>query len=231
MLAARFLSAERLYTISVLLVVGASYFWVVVPEISQYSLQLFAVCLAVFLLLHRRNGGTIRKLFPQHLSVELLLITAAFLVLLGSTSGILSPFFPLTFLYIFALVFATPSRTSIPVMGALVLFFYALSPELSMRNLVTLGSIPLMVLLLLLGKSQYHQVQTTQILLQKETETLSIVESSASTLESFLQDYLYLKLAALEQLSQQNATTMKELTSQISLLKTEVEKILKRSAV
>lgn len=223
-------SSERFFAVLLVAAVAFSYFWVALPGLSKYSLQLFALCLAGFFVLRRLSGARLHHLLPGQLSFDLLLITIGFLVFIGATGAIGSPFFPLSFLYLFALVFSSSARVSIPVMGAVLLFFYALTPALTWSQLPSLLSIPLLLILFLLGKSQYQQSQTTQVLLEQESETLTIVSHTASTLEAFLSSFMLPKLDSLENLSKRNSATLQELSSQISLLKSEVEKLLKRAS-
>lgn len=223
-------TSEKAFAATLIAAVVLSYFWVVVPTLSQYSTQLFALCLVAFLVLRRLSGARWAHVLPDQLSLDLLVLTIAFLVIIGATGALNSAFFPLSFLYFFALVFSSSPKVSIPTLGAVSVFLYATTTGFGLTEGMSLASLIGLFLLFLVGKVQYSKVTQTQILLEQETETLTIVEHTAGTLQEFLQGYLAPKLTALENLSQNNAATRDELASQVSLLKTEVEKLLKRAA-
>lgn len=183
-------------TILILLAIFLAYIWISTPFLTNYSLQAFALSAVIYLFLKKKNSDKIWYLVPKHMSLEMIIASFAFLMLIGATGNKDSIFYPLTYVHLFFLVFATEAETAIIITGALMLFHYALGIELNLRELADLLTLPLMMSIFLFTKIQYQDILHKTAKIEKEEK---IIKKENSELISFIERFLKPKLNQLKQ--------------------------------
>lgn len=214
-----------------LLVVGtivATYLWLQIPALQQYSLQAFAGAILVYFILKRVKKAKLWHVMPTNTSAELLLITFAFLLLIGSTGNLHSYFYPLAYLHLFLLVMTTSASTAIIGMTAVMVFHYALTPTMSSPEFASLSVFPLLLLFFLFAKRQYDEVRLEKKLMAAEKAEIAVIEESEASLENYLDGFLKPKLQTIKNLLQDKEPNLETVEKQLSLLESESEKILHR---
>ena len=146
-----------------------AYLWLSIPSLAQYSLQAFGACFIFYFILKKANEAAIWEVLPSTAVDEMVLVTFAFLILIGATGGASSIFFSLVFVYLFFVSMTMERWTSIIITLLTLLFFYALNPNISTQvEFSHLISIPLVMVFFLFAKYQYEQAKEKQTLLQIE---------------------------------------------------------------
>jgi hypothetical protein len=213
------------YRLLLLSSVIAAFFWLQVPELHRYSGQVFALVVVIYFVLKRLSNAKIWHLAPNVLSVELPLVTFAVLILIGATGNLHSIYYPVSYIHLFFLVFATDVGTSILILLAIILFHYGLAPAFTSQEISFLSSLPVITLFFMFAKAQYTQAQTNQKIVQNQEQELLSAQTAEVSLQTFLVTTLQPKLEQMQQLLQypeQNRTTLK---SQLTWLQLQIEKL------
>lgn len=177
------------------------YVWLKLPFLSQYSLQLFAGIVLLYFVIKKVHKATIRQLLPAHASIEMAIITVAFLLLIGATGNLHSVLFALSFVHLFLLAIKTDLVTACIVTIEVVLFHFALTPQASLAEVSFLVSLPLVMVFFLFAKQQYFKSFTQQQLLAAQQAQLAQSQLIDQKLERFMQGLLEEKMAKLHRLS------------------------------
>jgi len=214
------------HTVSLILTVLLAYVWLAIPALEPFALQGFAVAILLFLILKRLQKAKAWHILPQHGSLEITLLTFAFLILIGATGGIDSAFFSLSYLLLFFLALTTEVPTAIGATVAIMLFYYGLSGNFDMSALETMAGLPLGLLVFLFAKSQYDEAHLSKALLVEEENELELATTEASVLEKFVGEFLEPRLTALEEAG--DSLTPSEIITQLGLLRSEITKQLER---
>lgn len=204
--------------------------WMSIPWLEQYSLQLVALSLLVFLALRfKHNRENLTQLIPKKGSSELIPVTIVFMLFISATGNTHSWVYPLTYVYLVMIIFSLEKKTA----GILALCTFLLQAFLvntfTVQESIILLNIPVISGVLLFAKQQYEKAQIEEQLLVEEESQLasSLLENTA--LESYIQEFLLPKTEVLASLEQPETELEKTLHSQISLIITESKKILERS--
>lgn len=222
-----------------------AYTWLSVPSLVQYSLQAFAACFILYFILKKANKAAIWEVLPTTDVDEMVLVTFAFLILIGATGATTSVFFSLTFVYLFFVSMTMERWTSIAITLLTALFFYALQPSLdSNLHLSHLISIPLVTVFFLFAKYQHELAKEKQTLVsiehneihsykifldQKEKELEDVATNTRGWLkffDNFLFNFLQPKIEQTLQMIEfpQNKNAVK---GQLTLMRIELERIKK----
>lgn len=229
--------------------IASAYYWLSISSLAQYSLQAFAACFILYFILKKANEAAIWEVLPSTAIDEMILVSFAFLILIGATGGAAgaasSPFFSLIFVYLFFVSMTMERLTAIIVTLLTLLFFYALSPApLAELPLSQLAGIPLVMVFFLFAKYQYEQAKQKQTLLQiehnevhsykifldRQAEELDSAEANTRDWLEYFQGFLFGFLQPkLEQMMQmvefpQNSQAVK---GQLTLIRIELEKLKK----
>ncbi len=218
------------HTLLLVLGIGAIYFWLHVPELKIYSLQVFAGLGLGYFVLKIVTRKKLRQFLPTTMSLETVMATMAFLLLVGSTGNTASWFFPLSYVYLFFIAFSSHVVTSLVIAFLVVLFHYGLNPEMSQAGLASLISLPVVMIFFLYAKLQYQDNLEEERQLKEDQETISKMSSTNFRAQSFLQNFLQTKLRQLESLAQypRNASLVKAQLKMINLRLTEFIKKLEQ---
>lgn len=184
-------------------VLGA-YLYLQVPSLAHYALQVFALIGAVYLLLQKKQRGKIHLILPENSSANLALINFAFLLLVGSSGSLASPFFALTFIELFFLALATPIRNSLLIMLEMMVFHFSLSIAvssdfaLSTAELSNLLALPVVMIFYLFAKDQYEKAYRNSLLVQAEARELDRAQQDDEAVADFVSSLLNHRLPMLE---------------------------------
>lgn len=150
-----------------------AYVWIISPVLSQFSLEAFAGCILLYFILKKLNGAALWQILPSTAVDEMMLVTFAFLLLIGATGGAESALFPLIFIYLFFLSMTMRLPTAIILSLEVMLFLYALAPNLSPALTLTLINIPVVMIFFLFAKYQYDQAKEKQMLIEIDSQEIN----------------------------------------------------------
>lgn len=212
-------------TSGLVVAVFSAYAWLQAPWLAQYALQAFAVGVLLFFATKFVSSRKQLSAVPTPFSLELVPLTFALLLLIGSTGSADSGFFPLIYVLLLLLVLTTGFVTTVITTAILMLFVYATSSLVSTDYWQAIISIPLMVLFFLYTEQQMNKskIQSTQ--LQQDQEKLVSAQSTVSTLADYLRNFLRPKLITLIDLGSKPDTPKSIILNQLSLLLSETEKL------
>lgn len=205
-----------------------AYFWLQSPALSQFSVQLFALCVLAFFAIKLFLSKKQWQFLPDPLSLEIVPLTLGVCLLVGSTGGLLSPFFPAHYAHLFLLVLAVPFWIAGLAAGAILLMHYATTPDIGLGAWEAIIFFPLLLILFSYVKDQVMTVREQQTALSKKDQELQVVTTDEMNLEGFMRTFLLPKLQAVSEVGQLEETTKKTLLNQLLLLYSEVEKLLQR---
>lgn len=174
------------HTLLLALSIIAVYAWLQVPTLQTYSLQVFAILILLFLGLKRLKNAKAWHILPERTSVEMVILTFAFLLLIGSTGNMDSIFYPLTYIHLFFLVMTTAAGTAIFVTIMVMLFHFGMAPIIEVRDIAQLINLPIMLLFFLFAKQQYDEVLLEKQLLAEQDAASDHLEERIEELEAQL---------------------------------------------
>ncbi len=198
------------------------------PALHAYSLQVFTGSIALFFILKRIKRAKLWHILPDKMSLEVAILTFAFVYLIGATGNTHSVFYPLSYVHLFFLIFSSTPFTSIGTIIFLLLFHYAQEPVLSADEIGALLSLPVIGIILLFAKKQYDEVHLKEVTLEKEMKNLDETVQREATLEHTITTFIKPKLALLKKLISDPNEPKEMIVKQVVLLETELEKISQR---
>lgn len=213
-----------LRTLSIIAAMGLTYLWLQAPLLQPYSLQAFLVAMLLYFVIKRLNRAALWHIAPSAGVWELPVLTFAILQVIGATGTVHSPFYPLSYVYIFFVIMACEVGSSLVVVSFLLVFYFAFTPAVNITELISLSTLPLITVLFLFGKHQYEAVKQDQALLDTEEHLLGNYVHQEEQLITFLHRFVRPKLELLQQLSQYPEHNHRAIQGQLSLLLVEVEK-------
>lgn len=217
------------HTLTLILGIGWVYWWLHTPQLQPYSLQLFAAITFPYFLIKFISHHNAWHVLPSFMSIETMLATMAFLLLIGSTGNTSSWFYPITYIHLFFIVFSSHIGTSIIATMLIMLFHYGLSPDLVRHELVALATVPVVMVFFIFAKRQYETVIKDELIIQEEERQLHTLESEEFQLENFLTNFLQPKLEQVDRLLQY-PHNLEPVQTQLQLIKLEITKLLQRLA-
>jgi K+-sensing histidine kinase KdpD len=149
--------SARYHALALLLAITLAYLWLQVPILKQYSFQIFSLFVAAFLIMKRFKKAKFWHIMPDMASLEITLITFAFLLLIGATGNTKSLFFPLGYIHLFFLVMASEVPTAIIATVAIMLFHYSVEPSLDITTIQSIITLPIMLAIFLFARKQYDE--------------------------------------------------------------------------
>jgi hypothetical protein len=219
------------HTIAVLLAIGLAYFWLITPVLSYYSVQAFAMATLGFFLSKRLTKAQIWHILPTPHSFELVFISFAITILVGSTGNVSSIFYPFVYIHLFFLVMTSRQITAVAATVAVMLVHYALEPEVTSLTIASFTTLPLMLAFFLFARRQYDDSRLQHKLIKSEEKNFGILEQKEQSLESFISNFLLPKLSILKDLVETcrhrgEPIDAKIIDTQISLITSESQKII-----
>ncbi|MBU1885789.1 hypothetical protein KKE34_04240 [Patescibacteria group bacterium] len=213
------------HTTAMTLGIALIYWWLHIPSLQPYSLQAFSVIGLLYFFVKGLSKTKAWHILPAFMSIETVLATMAFLLLIGATGNTASWFYPLTYIHLFFIVFSSHIGTSIVVTMLIMLFHYGLTPNLIQHDLVSLFTLPIIMAFFIFAKLQHEELIKDKLVVQEEEARLNELESEEFQLENFLENFLKPKINQLEQLFEY-PNNFKSIKGQLHLIKLEIEKLL-----
>ncbi|MEX0896121.1 MAG: hypothetical protein WDZ94_04285 [Patescibacteria group bacterium] len=213
------------HTMFLLASIVLAYVWLQVAAVQQYSLQVFAVLIIGFLSYKKIRGGQFWHVLPEHTSLEMGVLTFAFLLLIGATGNTQSAVYPLAYLHVFFIVMTSHPVTAIIATSGIMLFHYALDGAPGMHTLQAIISLTFMLSVFLFAKKQYDANKKRKIKLEIEDKQLALLMDQERTLEDFMQKFLEPRLKQLKVLNEHPEENLTTISTQLDLIQTELEKI------
>jgi len=218
------------HTFLLLIPVLLVYIWLATPGLRIYSLQAFSVASLGYFVVKKLNKAKLWHILPKNFSLELMFITFAVLLLVGSTGNTNSIFYPFTYIHLFILVMSCREKTAIIVAMSTMLLHYALQNTISSVGIATILTIPMMLLFFLFAKKQYDDVIVSHSIIDKEEIEINNLSAQEHSLESFIYSFLKPKLKILEEIATKDIDENQEtIKNQISLIINESDKILEKN--
>jgi len=219
------------HTLAVLLSIGFAYLWLSTPSLTYYSLQAFALATFGFFISKRIGKAQLWHILPENNSLEIVFISFAVTVLIGSTGNANSIFYPFAYIHLFFLVMTTRQLTAIIATLSLMLTHYALEPELTSLNIATFTTLPLMLIFFLFARRQYDDARIQQKIAEAESVELDSISQKEHTLESFIVKFLQPKLNILidvleTSIHRNEPIDPQIVNTQVSIMSSESQKII-----
>lgn len=219
------------HTLVVLLSIGFAYLWLSTPSLEYYSLQAFAVATFGFFISKRLGKAQLWHILPENNSLEIVFISFAVTILIGSTGNANSIFYPFAYIHLFFLVMTTRQITAITATLAIMLTHYALEPELTSVNIAAFTTLPLMLIFFLFARRQYDDARLQHKIAESESKQLDTISKKEQSIESFITQFLQPKLNVLRDLLETSIHRNEPidpqlLNTQITLLSSESQKII-----
>ncbi|HPS40533.1 MAG TPA: hypothetical protein PLQ50_00835 [Candidatus Woesebacteria bacterium] len=189
-----------LLTMSVL----GAYLYLQVPFLKQYALQVFALVTIIYLVLQKRQRGQSYLILPENSSANLALINFAFLLLTGASGSLASPFFAITFIELFFLALAAPTKTALLGVLEIMVFHFSLSIAtsnnfvLSVSEWSNLLALPLVMIFYIFAKDQYQKAYYNSLLVDAEERELNKAQSDDQAVADFIASLINKRLPMLE---------------------------------
>lgn len=202
-----------------------AYLYLQVPILKYYSLQVFAAVTVLYLILQKRQKGKIYLILPDNSSFNLALINFAFLLLIGFSGSLASPFFAITFIELFFIALTAEARVAILMVLEIMVFHFSVSIAasqnlvLSTAELSNLIALPLVTIFYLFGRSQYEKAYHNALLVDAEAKELNKAKSDDQVVAEFINSLLNRRLPMLEFLLSFPDKNKSALDSEMSVLK------------
>lgn len=219
-----------LLTMSVL----AAYLYLQVPFLHYYSLQTFALVSVIYLLLQKRQRGRFYLILPEGSSFNMALLNFAFLLLVGSSGSLVSPFFALTFIQLFFLALSLPIKVALLSALEILVFHFSLSLAVRSDFILTvpewsnLLALPVVMVFYLFAKHQYEKAYQNSLLLSAETRELLRAQSDDKAVAEFVSSLINRRLPMLEFLLSFPDKNKIAIASEIQVLKRDLNLLLRQ---
>lgn len=203
--------------------------WMSVPFLEIYSLQLVALTFLLFVFLRfKHNRNNLQSPFPNHTNSELIPITLLFMLLISATGNTHSWAYPLTYLYLFLIVFSLEKTSALLIAGCTFALQLLLITTFTVQEMIILVNIPLITGVMLYAKDRHTTALLEKQIIEEEEALVAASQAEITTLEDYIQQFLLPKTATLSSLGTPQTELEKTLHSQITLIVSESEKLLKK---
>lgn len=219
-----------LHTILLLASTFGVYFWLSIPTLLPYTLQLVAVLVLLYLGSHLLRKKVPTLFHKSSITMDITILTAMILLLVTETGALTSPFFFLCYFLLFGVAMLYEIEATLVLTGVLILFFLFI-PGTSLTDFAHLSQLIALIMITPLAIFTGHQYETSL----DEKRSKAILNSHISKEETDTLIFLSLNLkktllSALDTLSlvipQARA---KEVRSHLETLYTDL-RVLYRSA-
>lgn len=149
-----------LHTILLLLAAFGVYFWLSLPALTPYTLQLVAILVLLYLGTHYLRAKK-PKLFRRNtITLDLTILTTLILLLVTETGSLVSPLFFLCYFLLFAVSMLYEIEATLVLTGTLILYFLFL-PDTNLSDLAHLSELVALVMITPLAIFTGHQYEVT----------------------------------------------------------------------
>jgi hypothetical protein len=208
--------------------IALAYWWLQVPSLQYYSLQVFALTVVMYFVVKKlgQKKAKLWQLIPSHTSLEMIIATFAFMLLIGATGNLDSPFYALSYVHLFLLVFTTGYKTSSITTAVIMLFHVSLTPGEVPALIANIASLPIVFFFFLFAKSQYDEVIREKRVIANDELAVNSLEKEKLDLQAFVTEFIHKKILQLKTLSQEPQTNKQAILGQLSLIEIEIERKL-----
>lgn len=165
---ARFL----LHTALLIASVFGVYFWLTLPGLAPFTLQLVAILVLLYLGSHWLKSHRPTWFHKSTVTLDLTILTSMILLLVSETGSLASPFFFLCYFLLFAVAMLYEIEATLVLTGVLVLFFIFL-PDPDWTQIISL--IMITPLAIFTGHSYESKLAEERALAREETDTLTFL--------------------------------------------------------
>lgn len=165
---ARFL----LHTALLIASVFGVYFWLTLPGLAPFTLQLVAILVLLYLGSHWLKSHKPTWFHRSTVTLDLTILTSMILLLISETGALASPFFFLCYFLLFATAMLYEIEATLVLTGVLVLFFIFL-PDPDWTQIISL--IMITPLAIFTGHSYESKLAEERALAREETDTLTFL--------------------------------------------------------
>ncbi len=149
-----------LHTILLLASTFGVYFWLSIPTLLPYTLQLVAVLVLLYLGSHYLRKHKPLWFHKSSITMDITILTAMILLLVTETGALTSPFFFLCYFLLFGVAMLYEIEATLVLTGVLILFFLFL-PNTSLLDFSHLTEIIALIMITPLAIFTGHQYETT----------------------------------------------------------------------
>ena len=208
---------------AILIALVGCWLWLAGTSLSYYTPQLAAVLALTYFGIRFARKKHFLPLTQEQSTPEFALVSAAILLLIGSTGNIESIFFPLAYIHTFFLTMSLKPFQAILVSMAIVLFHFTLLGNATPQSLAQLISLFLMLFVFLFAKKQYEEHLREKAVVEQQEVELSDQQSNAIL---FITTFLKPKLESLLRLSDYPQENKEVINRQIIIIQDAVEQLL-----
>ncbi len=218
------------HTTFLILVTIAIYFWLSIPALLPYTLQLVALLVLLYVGSHAIKKRIASLQNKSSITLDVTILTAMILLLVTETGALTSPFFFLLYFLLFGVAMLYEIEATLVLTGVLILFFLFI-PGTSLADFAHLSQLIALVMITPLAIFTGHQYETSlDEKRSKEILNSHIAKEETDTLIFLSLNLKKTLLSALDTLSlvipQERA---KEVRSHLETLYTDL-RVLYRSA-
>lgn len=147
-----------LHTILLILAATGVYFWLSLPSLSPYTLQLVAVLVLLYLGSHYLRAKKPQLFRRNTVTLDLTILTTLILLLVTETGALISPLFFLCYFLLFAVSMLYEIEATLVLTGTLILYFLFL-PGSDLSDLAHLSELVALVMITPLAIFTGHQYE------------------------------------------------------------------------
>ncbi|KKU44478.1 MAG: hypothetical protein UX62_C0061G0003 [Microgenomates group bacterium GW2011_GWA2_46_7] len=151
-----------LHTIFLVFTTLGVYFWLSLPSLTPYTLQLVAILVLLYLGSHALKTKKPQWFHRSTITLDITILTSMILLLVAETGALTSPFFFLCYFLIFAVAMLYEIEATLVLTGVFILFFLFL-PGTNLGDLAHLSELLALVMITPLAILTGHQYETTLI--------------------------------------------------------------------
>lgn len=180
-----------LHTILLLAATSGIYFWLTLPFLTSYSLQLVAALILLYLTSHWLKSKKPHWFHRSTITLDITILTCMILLLVSETGALTSPLFFLLYFLLFGVAMLYEIEATLVLTGVLILFFLFL-PGTNLSDLAHLSELLALIMITPLAILFGHQYETaldakrahaklTKNLGHEETDTLLFLSLNLKT--------------------------------------------------
>lgn len=149
-----------LHTILLVLATAGVYFWLSLPALSMYTLQLVALLVLLYLATHWLKSHRPKWFHRKTVTIDITLLTAMILLLVTETGSLASPFFFLCYFLLFAVAMLYEIEATLVLTGTFITYFLFL-PGTNLSDLGHLSELLALIMITPLAILTGHQYEQT----------------------------------------------------------------------
>lgn len=180
------------FLIHTILLISASagvYFWLSLPGLAPYTLQLVAILVLLYVGSHWLRSHRPKWFHRSSITLDITILTSMILLLITETGSLASPFFFLCYFLLFGVAMLYEIEATLVLTGVFILYFLFL-PTTNLGDLAHLSELLALVMITPLAIFTGHQYETTV----EEKKAKAILEGHLTNEETDTLIFLSLNL-------------------------------------